>query len=58
MLLELSMLAQHEVERDLADYEQYVANRDRVLKLASTTQTGAREMAGHYSMYGLSVLES
>jgi hypothetical protein len=41
-LLELPVPAQHEVERDLAQYEHYVANRDRVLELASITQTGAR----------------
>jgi transposase len=41
-LLELPVPAQHEVERDLAQYEHYVANRDRVLELASTPQTGAQ----------------
>jgi hypothetical protein len=40
-LLDLSVPAQHEVERDLAQYEHYVANRDQVLDLASTAQTGA-----------------
>ena len=41
-LLELPVPAQHEVERDLAQYEHYVANRARVLELASTPQTGAQ----------------
>ena len=41
-LLELPVPAQHEVERDLAQYEHYVANREQVLELASTPQTGAR----------------
>jgi transposase len=41
-LLGLPVPAQHEVERDLAQYEHYVANRDQVLELASITQTGVR----------------
>lgn len=40
-LLGLPALAQHEVERDLAQYEQYVANRDHLLEGASITQRGA-----------------
>ena len=40
--LDLSVPAQHEVERDLAQYEHYVANREQVLELAASTQTGAR----------------
>jgi hypothetical protein len=39
-LLDLEVPAQHEVERDLAQYEHYVANRDQVLELASSAQTG------------------
>jgi len=41
-LLDLSVPAQHEVERDLAQYEHYVANRDQVLDLANTRSGGAR----------------
>jgi len=41
-LLDLSVPAQHEVERDLAHYEHYVANRDQVMELANPVQTGAR----------------
>jgi transposase len=40
--LEFSVPAQQEVERDLAQYEHYVANRDQLLELASTTPTGGR----------------
>jgi transposase len=40
--LDLSVPAQHEVERDLAQYEHYVANREQVRELAGSTQTGAR----------------
>src|SRR6266704_454457 len=40
--LEFSAPAQHEVERDLAQYEHYVANREQVLEVVATTQTGAR----------------
>ena len=36
-----SLPAQHEVERDLAQYERYVANRDQVLDAASVS-TGGR----------------
>jgi len=39
-LLEFSAPAQHEVERDLAQYEHYVANREQVLEVATRTQTG------------------
>ncbi len=42
MLLDLSVPAQHEVERDLAQYEQYVANRDQMLESATSTHTGVR----------------
>ena len=41
-LLDLAVPAQQEVERDLAQYEHYVANRDQVLELATTTPTGGR----------------
>jgi hypothetical protein len=40
--LDLSVPAQHEVERDLAQYEHYVANREQVLALPGSTPTGAR----------------
>jgi hypothetical protein len=40
--LDLSGPAQHEVERDLTQYEHYVANRDQVGELASAPQIGAR----------------
>ena len=36
-----SLPAQHEVERDLAQYERYVANRDQVLD-AALVSTGGR----------------
>jgi len=36
-----SLPAQHEVERDLAQYERYVANRDQVLD-AALASTGGR----------------
>lgn len=36
-----SLPAQHEVERDLAQYERYVANRDQVLDVALAS-TGGR----------------
>jgi hypothetical protein len=36
-----SLPAQHEVERDLAQYERYVANRDQVLDVALVS-TGGR----------------
>jgi len=35
-----SLPAQHEVERDLAQYERYVANRDRVLDSALVASGG------------------
>ena len=34
--------AQHEVERDLALYEHYVANREQVLEMAASAATGGR----------------
>jgi transposase len=40
--LEFAAPAQHEVERDLAQYEHYVANREQVLEVAATTPEGAR----------------
>jgi transposase len=41
-LLVLAVPAQQEVERDLAQYERYVANRDQVLELVATTPTGGQ----------------
>ncbi len=34
--------AQHEVERDLAQYEHYVANREQVLEVTAPTPAGGR----------------
>ena len=40
MALLPSLPAQHEVERDLAQYERYVANRDHVLDAALAVTGG------------------